>query len=103
MRVRKAELFTELEADFRRLKESWGGFPGYDHWFSQKPNNALLASVSIYTKQVPAFQALLASEGGDLPRFYSAVRRLAGMRKAERTAALEGVMARTADAGRIAH
>ncbi|MGZ8197058.1 MAG: aminopeptidase [Burkholderiales bacterium] len=103
MRVRKAELFTELEADFRTLRETWGGFPGYDHWFTQKPNNALLASVAIYTKRVPAFQALLRREGGDLPRFYEAVRRIAKMDKSERTAALEGLMPRTADAGHIGY
>ena len=102
MRVRKTELFTELEADFRKLRESWGGFPGYDHWFSQKPNNALLASVSIYTRLVPAFQALLAREDGDLERFYEAVRRMARLDKGERTAALDYLMPRTADAGHVA-
>jgi predicted aminopeptidase len=101
MRVRKAELFTELEADFRKLRETWGNFPGYDHWFSQKPNNALLASVSIYTRRVPAFQALLASQGGDLQRFYEEVKRLSRLEKAERTAALQQLMPRTADAGQI--
>jgi predicted aminopeptidase len=99
MRVRKTELFTGLEADFRKLRESWGGFPGYDHWFSQKPNNALLASVSIYTRRVPAFQALLGREEGDLPRFYEAVRRISRLEKTERTAALEHLMPRTTAAG----
>ena len=102
MRARKSELFTELEADFQNLKESWGGFPGYDHWFSQKPNNALLASVSIYTRRVPAFQALLAREDGDLERFYEAVRQMARLGKVERTAALDHLMPRTADAAHIA-
>jgi predicted aminopeptidase len=101
MRARKTALFSELEADFRKLKESWGGFPGFDHWFSQKPNNALLASVSIYTRRVPAFQALLARENGDLERFYDAVRQMARLGKAERTAALDHLMPRTADAGHI--
>ena len=91
-----------MEGDFRKLRESWGGFPGYDHWFSQKPNNALLASVSIYTRRVPAFQTLLAREDGDLERFYEAVRRMARLDKGERTAALDHLMSRTADAGRIA-
>jgi predicted aminopeptidase len=101
MRARKAELFAELEADFRKLRESWGGFPGYDHWFSQKPNNALLASVSIYSRRVPAFQALLARENGDLERFYAAVRQMARLGKIERTAALDHLMPRTADASHV--
>lgn len=96
MRARKAALFVRMHEDYRKLKESWGGFSGYDRWFAQKPNNALLASVGLYTKRVPAFQALLAKEGGDLPRFYEAAKGLARMSKPERTAALEDLMPRTA-------
>ena len=91
-RARKAEMFVELERDYGKLKESWGGFAGFDRWFDDKPSNALLASVAIYTKRVPAFQALLASEGGDLDRFYRAVKTLAQLGKNERTAALERLM-----------
>jgi predicted aminopeptidase len=98
MRERKAAVFAALQEDYRVLKQSWGGFAGYDRWFSQQPNNALLASVGLYTRRVPAFQALLAREGGDLPRFYAAARALARMNKPERTAALESLMPRTASA-----
>lgn len=97
-RRRKAETFAALTADYGRLKESWGGFAGYDRWFAQPPNNALVASVGIYTRRVPAFQALLAREGGDLERFYAATRALARMDKAQRTAYLDGLMPRTAAA-----
>lgn len=92
MRIAKAALFLKMHEDYRTLKAGWGGFAGYDRWFAQPPNNALLASVGIYTKRVPAFEALLAREGGDLKRFYSAAKRLAGMPKAERTAALDRLM-----------
>jgi predicted aminopeptidase len=44
------------------------------------PNNAFLASWATYTEEVPAFEKLLAEEGGDLPRFYERVRRLASER-----------------------
>ena len=98
MRARKAELFAELRMDYLQLKQSWGGFAGYDHWFARPPNNALLASVGIYTKRVPAFQALLAREGGDLQRFYEAVRELARLGKVQRTAALDRLTAPTASA-----
>ncbi len=98
MRSRKAELFAQMAGDYRSLRESWGGFAGYDRWFEQAPNNALVVSVGIYNQRVPAFQALLAREGGDLPRFYEAVRKLARMSKPERTAALDGLMPRTAAA-----
>ena len=63
-------------------------FAGYDTWFARKPNNAQLAAVAIYTQMVPAFQALLRREGGDLGRFYAAVKKLAALPKDERTAQL---------------
>jgi predicted aminopeptidase len=84
MRERKRALFGELEADYRTLKAGWGGYAGYDAWFARPPNNALLASVAIYAQRVPAFEALLRREGGDLARFYGAVRELAAMPKESR-------------------
>ncbi|MGZ5094046.1 MAG: aminopeptidase [Burkholderiales bacterium] len=98
MRDRKAALFAQLEADYVKLKETWGGFYGFDRWFEGKPNNALLASIAIYTKKVPAFQSLLAREGGDLEGFYRAVKDLARLGKADRTAVLDRLMPQTADA-----
>jgi len=88
MRGRKREILDALEADYRARRKSWGGYAGYDRWFAQRPNNAQLASVSIYTRLVPAFAALLKREGGDLPRFYAAVRELAALPKDQRHARL---------------
>ena len=96
MRARKQALFAELREDYQKVRESWGGFAGYDRWFTQEPNNALIASVGIYTKRVPAFQALLAREGGDMKRFYAAAKALAGMSKPQRSAALDQLMPQTA-------
>jgi predicted aminopeptidase len=84
MRSRKRVLLGELEADYRALKAGWGGFGGYDGWFARPPNNALLASIAIYAQRVPAFEALLSREGGDLARFYAAVRQLAARPREER-------------------
>jgi predicted aminopeptidase len=98
MRERKAALFEEMRSDYGQMKAGWGGFAGYDHWFARGPNNALIASVGLYTKQVPAFEAVLQREGGDLKRFYAAAKALAGLSKTERTAALESLMPRTATA-----
>jgi len=90
-RLGKARHFAELEQEYRQLKISWGGFAGYDRWFAGKPNNATLASVALYTELVPAFSALLAREGGDLPRFYAAVKALAKLPKDERNARLRSL------------
>ena len=46
----------------------------------------------LYTKWVPAFQALLEQEGGDLPRFYRRVAALAELVQAERAAALDQLL-----------
>jgi predicted aminopeptidase len=84
MRERKREILADLEAEYRGLKAGWGGFAGYDRWFARTPNNAQIASVAIYTQLVPAFEALLKREGGDLPRFYAAVKELAQLPEPER-------------------
>ncbi len=89
MRQRKADILRELDHEYGRLKARWGGYAGYDRWFAQKPNNAQIASVAIYTQQVPAFQALLRQKGGELTGFYSAVRELAALSKEERTVRLQ--------------
>ena len=94
MRERKAQLFDALGRDYENLKAGWGGFGGYDRWFAQRPNNAQIASLAIYTQQVPAFQALLRRQGGELARFYAAVKELAALPKQERTARLQQLAAR---------
>lgn len=88
MRERKKRIFGEMLADYEQLKTGWGGFRGYDQWFARQPNNAQVASVAIYTRLVPAFQALLREQGGDLPAFYRAVGALAALPREERTAKL---------------
>lgn len=88
MRAAKQQLFDEMQRDYWKLKASWNGFAGYDRWFAQRPNNALLASVSIYTQRVPAFEAMLREHDGNLPRFFEAVKTLSRLDKAARDSAL---------------
>ncbi|MGE0558968.1 MAG: aminopeptidase [Burkholderiales bacterium] len=87
-RRRKAAVFAALKNHYLQRKQDWDGFSGYDRWFAQPLGNAHLAAVAVYTQQVPAFRALLASVDGDLPRFYEAVRALTGLTPAERNARL---------------
>jgi len=91
-RLGKARVLTEMDEEYRQLKAGWGGFAGYDRWFSGKPNNATLASVALYTELVPAFRALLEREGGDLPRFYAVAKELARLPKEERDARMRAVL-----------
>ncbi|HET7598570.1 MAG TPA: aminopeptidase [Burkholderiales bacterium] len=91
MRKRKEAIISEMISEYHALKEQWNGFSGYDAWFARRPNNAQIASVALYTRLVPAFRALLDKNGGDLPRFYAAVKNLANQSKDERTASLESL------------
>ena len=90
----KARLFAAMLEDYGRLKAGWGGFSGFDRIFARGANNALLASVAVYTERVPAFRALLARKGGDLVAFYAEVKELARLDKAARDARLEGLTVR---------
>src|SRR5690606_20496064 len=89
--ARKAEVFAELDVEYRALKASRGGFGGYDRWLGTHANNASLASVAVYTQLVPAFQVLLERSDGDLPRFYEEARRLARMPQEQRHAMLHAL------------
>jgi predicted aminopeptidase len=87
----KREAFDELLRDYEELKRSWGGFAGYDRFFAQPLTNAHLASIATYTERVDAFLALLDREGGDLPSFYRAARRIGELPKSDRDAALDAL------------
>ena len=90
----KARLFAAMLEDYGRLRAGWGGFSGFDRVFARGANNALLASVTAYTERVPAFRALLARKGGDLPAFYVEVKELARLDKPARDARLAELTAR---------
>ena len=91
-RAEKAAAFAAMKVAYEQAKAGESGLAGYDRWFAGfaggGPNNASVASVALYTAQVPAFRALLAEEGGDLARFYARVRAVAALPKAERDALL---------------
>jgi predicted aminopeptidase len=99
-RALKAETFAAMRADYAELKRSWGMPSGYDAWFAGPLNNAQIVSVASYTQQVPAFQALLAQENGDMNRFYGAAKELAQLPKAERDAKLVALEAQMTAAPR---
>jgi predicted aminopeptidase len=96
MRARKREIFAELESEYRSIRARWGGYNGYDAWFAGAPSNARLASVAVYSQWVPAFEALLAREGGSLARFYAAVVELAALPREERDSRMRALVPRSA-------
>ena len=81
MRERKRVAFEALAAD--------PVFQRYANRQQIKPNNALLASFATYLQRVPAFERLLARDGGRLERFYADVRALAALDKSARERQLQ--------------
>lgn len=90
-RSAKAQTFAELQTEFARLKATGSGYSRYDRWFAQQLNNAHLASVATYTQLVPAFQALLARQNGDMGKFYDAVKEIGELPQEERAARLPSI------------
>ena len=88
LREKKA-VFSRLAQRIRALEHHLGlRSPLYDHWIAAGLNNADLASVGTYYDCLPGFERLLGREGGNLPRFYAAARRLAKEPEDERDARL---------------
>jgi predicted aminopeptidase len=72
-RAAKATLLGELRQSYKKLREQWDGYAGYDAWFAQDLNNAHLVPIGLYNQYVPAFQALLTQHSNDLRAFSEAV------------------------------
>ena len=87
-RAAKTRLFAELRAELTRLQTTQDGVKRSDRWQSLQLNNAHLASIATYTQWLPAFQALLVQQHGDLERFYAAVRDMSRLPTTERAATL---------------
>lgn len=69
----KGRIIASLKERYARMVRGWDGYEGYKRWFRQDLNNAHFAAIAAYHDRVPAFQALLARHGGDLPSFYDTV------------------------------
>jgi len=78
----RAELEAAKRAEFAALRARYGAI------VPAEPTNAFLVSVALYSDLVPAFERVLAGEGGDLRRFYERVRALAALDKGRRMLAL---------------
>jgi len=94
----KAETIAATKSAYETAKAGEPGLGGYDRWFAQKPNNAALAAIGIYTDRVPAFRELLHETDDDLPAFYERVRVLAAKPKALRDAELDSLSLRASTA-----
>lgn len=91
----KSEVFQDFRNRYAALKQSWGGYSGYDAWVAQA-NNASFGAQAAYDELVPGFEALFMREGRDWPRFFAAVQQLASRPAAERLAQLQALSAQAA-------
>jgi len=91
LRQQKERILEAMKLEYADLKKKWLGEIEYDGWFAHPINNAHLNSVAAYYDFVPAFQQLLAANGGDLEKFYDAVERLSKAPKKERHATLRAL------------
>jgi predicted aminopeptidase len=91
----KNEVMQDFRTQYAALKQSWGGYAGYDRWVAQA-NNAAFGAQAAYDDWVPAFEALFEREGRDWPRFYAAVKRLAQRPEPDRLQQLQALSTDTA-------
>lgn len=75
-RAEKTRIYNNLRDEFSRLKALRTEFNNYDQWFSHELNNAQLATISVYTQLLPAFQALLAQQNGNMSQFFEVVKKI---------------------------
>lgn len=94
---RKAAIFQSLQQQYQELKQSWGGYAGYDRWFAEPLSNAHLAALATYHELVPGFRALLRQDQ-DFERFYADVKALASLGRQERHRRLQELAATQAAA-----
>ena len=84
----KLDVMSDFRKNYVALRNSWGGYSGYDAWVAQA-NNAAFGAQAAYDDLVPDFEALFVREGRDWPRFYDAVRALSERPTQERVQQLK--------------
>jgi predicted aminopeptidase len=70
------------------MREGWGGYSGYDNWFSGGLNNAQISTVASYNNFVPGFKSIFIQENGEFLNFYERIDELSKNSKAARDAFL---------------
>ncbi len=83
MLQRKQLIFDNMYQDYQLLRNSWGGYSGYDNWF-KTVNNARFASINTYHRWVPAFLQTMQQEDDSLNAFYQRCQTIAKLPKTQR-------------------
>jgi predicted aminopeptidase len=88
MEERKRTIQKELRIQYQSMREGWGGYSGYDNWFSGGLNNAQISTVASYNNFVPGFKSIFIQENGEFLNFYERIDELSKNSKAARDAFL---------------
>jgi predicted aminopeptidase len=88
----KQRALENLLHEYEELKRSWGGYSGYDDWFSHDLNNAKLNTVANYYDFVPGFERLLEENNGDIEKFHLAAKQLSKESPQRRRAKAEKIL-----------
>lgn len=84
LRIEKQREFGRLKFAYEQLRRSWGGYAGFDAWFSRRPlNNAHLAAVATYRDCMPGLRLEL-GQAGSLQEFYERAAALGELEVRER-------------------
>lgn len=88
-RAAKKKIFIDLKKNYALLKQTWGGYSGYDNWFEKPLNNARLAPIGTYHNAAPFFKTLLERQHYNLEVFYREVEKIAGLPAEQRVNVLQ--------------
>jgi predicted aminopeptidase len=88
LRAEKQRILENMKHEYADLRVRWREDDDYAGWFKHPINNAHLNSVAAYYDFVPGFEQLMADNGGDLGKYYSAVEKLSKEPKEIRHASL---------------
>lgn len=88
----KKIIFVQLQQGYKKLKQQWDGYTGYDKWMSQDLNNAHLALIATYNDRIPAFRQLFKKANNNYALFYNQVEKMTELDKPQRDEQLNLLM-----------
>ena len=92
MRKHKALILQELKSQLLALHEEDPEHSGLARWAERPINNANLAAIAVYYRQVPVFERLLKNNDGNLEKYFAEVKSLSKLAKEERIRRMESLV-----------
>ena len=92
MRKQKASILQELKTQLLALHAEDSEYSGLARWAKRPINNANLAAIAVYYRQVPVFERLLKNNDGDLEKYFVEVKSLSKLAREERIGRMESLL-----------